>query len=81
MFYVGAISNERRYRKQPKKTINFEHLKVQVFIYIYICILLYTTYTCFKYDTARVVQYESGQTWVYIPDWDDRIVHRRTIFP
>ena len=41
MFYVGAISNERRYRKQPKKTINFEHLKVQVFIYIYVyyCIL------------------------------------------
>ena len=67
----GAIENS------PKKTIYFEHLKVQVFIYIY----MYTTYTYFKYDTARVVQYESGQTWVYIPDWDDRIVHRRTIFP
>lgn len=29
----GAIENS------PKKTIYFEHLKVQVFIYIYICIL------------------------------------------
>ena len=64
--------------KQPKKDNLFWAFEGPgIYLYIY----MYTTYTCFKYDTARVVQYESGQTWVYIPDWDDRIVHRRTIFP
>ena len=50
MFYVGAISNERRYRKQPKKTTNFEHLKVQVFIYIYVL----STLPSILFQVARI---------------------------